>query len=142
MKQRIQKGADGSKAFIGWYDSQRDEECAFTKATDGKTRCLPQVPYATVGPYYSNATCTSPLYLATKGCAAPKLVLLQEGGDQCGFPRAAAVKYTTNKIPESAQIYVGGASCTATAQPNTYDFYGIGATVPPGDFVEGSEERL
>lgn len=142
LKQRVQKGADGSKAFVGWYDSQREEECTFMKASDNKLRCLPNVPYANLS-YYSNDTCTSPVALVAKGCAAPKHVLQQVESDKCSATRAVEVRYTTNKLGDTAQVYVKGpGTCTATAQPGTSDFYGVGAVVQPTDFVEGFEERL
>ena len=142
LKRRVYKGVDGSQQFAGWFDSSRNEDCAFTKAEDGKMRCLPSVPY---GPsaYFSDSTCTNPAHAVTKGCVAPKLVLAPSESDACSSPRATAVKYTTNKIPQAAQVYVGApGACSAIDQPPHLDFYGIGAKLDPALFVEGAEERL
>lgn len=42
-------GADGSKQFRNWYDSQLGHDCYFNPASDGQTRCLP----------YGNVACSA-----------------------------------------------------------------------------------
>src|SRR5262249_36764419 len=31
--------ADGARQFVGWYDSQRKEDCSFDVAEDGQMHC-------------------------------------------------------------------------------------------------------
>jgi len=59
LKARYYVGEDGSRQFVGWYDSQRKEECSFLSAGDGETRCLPAGAYP-IG-VYSDANCTTPI---------------------------------------------------------------------------------
>src|SRR5215212_7630887 len=43
LKAKVRTGEDGTKEYISgiWYDAERQEECAFTTAADGKERCMP-----------------------------------------------------------------------------------------------------
>ena len=59
-------GADGSREFIGFLDTQRNEHCSFTwvgyRAEDGTTRCLPQENLASLSEsYFADSSCTQPL---------------------------------------------------------------------------------
>jgi hypothetical protein len=59
---------DGTKVWRGWWDSQRNEECSFAFACDGKSRCLPAVDAADA---FSDAQCTSPLEIVFPGTCGP-----------------------------------------------------------------------
>lgn len=64
--------ADGARyaftQFVGWFDSQRNEECAPAVASDGITRCLP-VASAINDTFFDDAACTIPLAIASApGC--------------------------------------------------------------------------
>ena len=41
LKASYYVGADGSKEFIGLYDSQLGVNCSFYSASDGTSRCMP-----------------------------------------------------------------------------------------------------
>jgi hypothetical protein len=94
LKGKYLLGSDGSKQYqqtalgsgIGtnqlyvqavWYDSQRQEDCIFTTASDGQTRCVPVGYEGNV--YYSDAQCTQLathiLGIPPQGCtwAKPKI---------------------------------------------------------------------
>ncbi|HEY8074056.1 MAG TPA: hypothetical protein VIF62_08105, partial [Labilithrix sp.] len=103
----------------GWFDTKRSQACsAFADAT-GTLRCMPNGNSATT--YYSDATCTQPLY--------------QDYAAACGVPPPAQVElmvvdHTT--CPAHYRVYEKGASYTGTV----YEKYGIGActtttTLPP-----------
>ena len=41
LRARIHLGSDGSREFVGWFDNQKNVNCAFQTASDGKAHCLP-----------------------------------------------------------------------------------------------------
>lgn len=45
LRARYYVGEDGSRQFVGWHDKERNEDCSFSVAEDGKTRCLPPSAY-------------------------------------------------------------------------------------------------
>jgi hypothetical protein len=95
LKAKRYVGADGSKQFVTWFDSARNEDCYFSSASDGKTRCLPTGPY--VGVYFSNATCTTRLAYQGVGCAAPKYATVPHN--------AACAPYAGNAIYDISAKY-------------------------------------
>jgi hypothetical protein len=156
-----QVGADGAqqvtKAFAGWFDTQRNEYCYPTLAGDGQQRCLPSdtggpgVGSASTGggfALYSDAACTKPIIAVQldPGCSS---------SPTCGGCNPPAPKYFrtensacsaspgTHLFPVGAQlspsvVYFGqGASCfqqSPTADTLFYD--GTSTTeIPPTSFV-------
>ncbi len=49
---------DGAKMFLGWFDAERQENCSFRLASDGKVRCLPDGPRV-VKVAYEDPSCSS-----------------------------------------------------------------------------------
>ncbi len=41
IRARVAKTPDGAQAFMGWFDSQIEQDCTFLSSADGVTRCLP-----------------------------------------------------------------------------------------------------
>jgi hypothetical protein len=142
LKAKYRSGADGSKAYLpgSWYDSQRQESCAFYRASDGKERCLPlEEGYAQAGFYFTDAACTVPLAIAPLGCA-PKYALGTTGESCYGSSGGYAYKISSigaNVSP--AMIYSkSGADCYGGQASQSIAYYTVGAEVPPSSFVEGS----
>jgi hypothetical protein len=85
LKANYYAGSDGSQQFLAtFHDTMRNEDCAFSTASDGSIRCLPtQGPPASpsnYAVYYADAACTQPI-LALGNCSgntAPRYV--QVGG--------------------------------------------------------------
>lgn len=111
-------GADGSREFAGWYDSERDEDCAFRKI-DSVARCLPQMHQSSDRNYepYADAACTRPLGGKTRDAGAGR------GGNPLReytlifgsvFPDNQTRMYVHGDVsaagsvpqPEMAQVYV------------------------------------
>jgi hypothetical protein len=70
LKIRYLEGADGSKQFVGWYDSMRDDVCTHTRHADGRVRCLPPAGATVLN--YSDSSCIVRIAHGTKGAPAPK----------------------------------------------------------------------
>jgi len=67
LKARWLVGADGSKSLVAgeWLDTVTSQRCAYSTATDGALRCLPDAFSPADGVnaaiFYSDSACTSPL---------------------------------------------------------------------------------
>lgn len=142
LRARFYRATDGSKQWAGaWWDSAREEECTFRRASDGKLRCLPATSGGSTG-YFANSTCTEPLYLVQGVCAAePVRFFTRTPTAGCNYPElyAAGAEYT------SAQMYAGEpGNCSAYPHPyrdsSFYKLYRGGAAVNLADYVEASVE--
>jgi hypothetical protein len=135
-----------------WFDTLRDEPCAFQAAGDGKTRCIPAslaVRDASGGSYFQDSGCAVPLGFTLRTVAAscgatvlpappaPKYVLTSAAGATCG---GQSVRVLGAQIAPSASVYIkSGVSCVpTTAQPAFYDYFAIGTEIPPTAFVEST----
>ena len=135
LRARLYVGADGSKQFIGFYDSQRQENCYPRAAGDGKTRCMPE---ALAAAYFADAGCIQQVGITAKGCAPPEYGSTGETSS-CGTPVATIHALGPKSNPAQVYNQAGGAGCLPfDASP--YDVYAVGASVPHADFVEVTEE--
>lgn len=143
LKAKYRTGDDGSKAYLPgvWFDSQRQEDCSFGSADDGKERCLPTAEsYAALnGYYFSDAGCTVPVAYAGGGCA-PKYVIGNGGSGCYGSPTAYTSQiFKVGAKLNQATLYIkSGASCTSTPAAATLDYFKVGAEVAPSSFVAGT----
>jgi hypothetical protein len=77
LRARYLASSDGSKEFVGWYDSMVGVDCKYGQATDGQTRCLPATFTLQTGgscdgtigsnPWYLDAQCTQPVQVKPLG---------------------------------------------------------------------------
>ncbi len=135
LKATFLVGADGSKAYVAgvWFDSQRNEDCAFGTAGDGQNRCLPN---GVSGEMFADSACTQPIIALPTGCATPTYAVVQASGT-CAAVVAGNHIYNVGASTNPMALYVqNGASCfsAGTGQPG-YDYYTIGAEVPATSFV-------
>jgi len=153
-------GSDGShgRTLVGWYDGQRKEECEFTPASDGTTRCMPTVIDYAEG--YRDASCTAPYVRIAKGATLPKYVELETlpvptadpskpiGAMSETSPRRIAPIGT--EIPEPTTTYGHeDGKCVKRAVYDDGDAiepwgttYTVGAEIPPAEFVAGTVETI
>ncbi len=133
----VYQGGDGSevRAWTGrWMDTDRGEECEASHiAADGRRRCLPAsaVEPAQAG-WWTDAKCTTPLYVRPKSAPAAKYFLLPVagGGDAVRvipvLSTFGGAAYTTT----SGTCLPGAVSAIVGTAVNT------GPEVAPGAFVE------
>ena len=146
LKARYYLGADGSKQFIGWRDTMRNEDCYIAKAEDGQLHCMP-IAGAAAATYFGDKECTAqPLTVVAKAsqacanvaAAAPTTMYLAEA---CGANRTL---YTVGQTPVVAVFQKTGANCTALPQVllDTYNFFPLMAPVaaPASAFVAATEQ--
>jgi len=138
LKARYYEGEDGSKQFIGWWDSQRQEDCVMVPAKDGKLRCLPAANVAITG--YADANCSVPVVTVRKGCAAPSAAIVMEtsGNVSCSLGYAYAA-YGVDPAKFTGTLYGGSPSTckVTTGEPyaETMDFHRLSSEIPPTSFV-------
>jgi len=125
---------DGTKQWIGWFDSERKEDCYFYVAGDGQTRCLPPTGLLAHG-YFSDAACSLELAPAEPSpCGSAQKYIIKQSAQLCGLTKtqvfATGAKFSGVKV-----YYVNGASCQSETIPSGYEFYAFGQEIPPTDFV-------
>lgn len=72
LKKRVIEAEDGTRQFVGWFDSARGENCTFIQGPDGVQRCMPtELVHKITGPsgldvvVYTDASCTNAVYLTS-----------------------------------------------------------------------------
>ena len=136
-------GADNSKEFLGWFDSQRNEPCYFSRAGDGMMRCLPSG--GNTNTFYLDAGCTQRVVYFFKGsCPATPLygAVGVPGNPASCTPGGNAIHSVGAQIgPQSIYVMDAGAGiCVAISAADwasSYDVYVLGAEIPPTQFVAG-----
>lgn len=143
LKARYYVGEDGSKQFVGWHDSQRNEDCGFSKAGDGVLRCLPSAGASEAG-IFSDSGCTQPLAIAANCTTGAKYATVATLS--CGA--LASVRVFSLGSPVTPTVAYAGtpAACTMypaaslTSLEMTNAIYPVGAEVAPSSFVSATEQ--
>jgi hypothetical protein len=139
LKARMYSAEDGAKQFIGWRDSQRNEDCNILTASDGKLRCLPSDVAGVFAGYFGDAGCTQPLAIRAKGCGAPKYISATSSGGTCG----AAARYTISTAGAAvSNVWAGSpGSCNPALAGIValWDWYSVGSAIDPASFVAATE---
>lgn len=135
LKPKFRKGEDGAKEYLAgiWWDSQRQEDCSFTLAGDGKMRCLPA---GSDFRYFVDAQCQTPMVMMQGACSAPKYGISATEA-ACGLDAPTTHVYAIGGPTSPAMIYgKSGSSCFAIG-PTTPDwqYYSVGAEIPADSFV-------
>jgi hypothetical protein len=138
LKARTYNAEDGSQQFIGWFDSQRNENCGFQMAADGKIRCLPSGTSVEAG-FFGDTGCTQPLATMQTGCAPPASYALADASDP-GACEPRRFKVLTLGAKHAGDAYRGApGSCIKNTLPVGTDLYDTGAEVPASSLVAATE---
>jgi hypothetical protein len=120
----------------GWHDNERDTDCTFMVASDGRTRCLPTGGQAR-------------LFFGDNACKAPSRVAAPTK-PSCGAPGSAFALVTSGTCPSTTRVFALGterrdlpSASTETAPGRcvrvTSLSGGLDATeIDPTQFVEGT----
>lgn len=139
LKARWDVGADGSRAFAGWFDTQIGAECSYAMASDGKRRCLPEAPAGFL--QFTDDKCTyGYLVLPDSTCSVPAHVK-DAKQSACGETHVYKVGAAVPPPPPLVYQHSGGGACIqgTAGQPGTY--YELGPAVDPGTFAESMAEQ-
>jgi hypothetical protein len=136
-----QVAEDGAKQFLfQWRDTQRNEDCSFGLAGDGVLRCMPGTAI-NFGGYFSDADCTQRLFyqVANSACVV-------QGSTLGTLTESAGCEYRSRRfivtpITRPAMIHVlSNGTCTETPSTTSFDYFAVGAEVPPSSFVAASNQ--
>lgn len=140
LKMQVYTSADGAVAPNGFWDSKRQEPCVVVPDSQGTLRCLPSFSLSAPSIGYTDATCTTPLFVAaTTGCI-PKYGYTY-GPQQCSGLQGGMLNYvihTLAPMPTPATIYYKNSTtgaCTAGAPVDGYRYY-TGPRIPDTEFAE------
>jgi hypothetical protein len=93
----------------GWHDMERNVDCTFAKASDGKIRCLPSGGGGLV--FYTDNACKASTRIAAvtgqRGCAeTPKFIRVADGAATCApnQPGQPPVQ-TTNGVDVTTRVF-------------------------------------
>lgn len=82
--------ASTEELVAGWHDSERNVDCTFVKASDGKMRCLPTGASGVV-------------FFTDTACKAPTLVAVRGGPLSCAQAASKYVRVTPNPTTNPGQ---------------------------------------
>ena len=139
LKARHYVGADGSKQFVGWRDTMRNEDCTFSKADDGMIRCIPSASYSSD---FADAGCSQPLgsgYTNT-GTACPGQTVVTP--TYFAALSCSGYKYykTGAAVTTPAMVYIGApGACIGRAPQAGYTYYAL-TPIAASEFAAATEQ--
>jgi hypothetical protein len=162
LKRKFRLGDDGSKEYEQvvvqvsggtttsvrgvWYDSERQDDCVFMTAGDGKQRCLPLGYQGAL--QYSDSQCTkaaAPVPAAPAGCpmSIPKYVVTIDASAVCPQPLLELSNhvYTVGSFLGQITLYykTSNGSCAAGGGPPPNQLiYELTQEVDVTSFVQAS----
>jgi hypothetical protein len=142
LKQRIRKTADGAETFLGWRDTQINQDCAFKTASDGELRCLP-TNVAARGAFYIDSGCTQPAVAQQTNACTQAAYASDEDSSTC--PARTKLHALGTALANGATYYyqaAPGSPCeTRTAGAVGTTIYPLGAEVTATDFVKATVSK-
>jgi len=120
LKIRYYEATDGARQFLGWYDTQRKEDCnVFTLPTPGAFQCVPGHMLAVSS--FKDAGCTVPLGVSVTGTEK--------------YIRNGAA-FAERGAQHTGGLYSGKpGSCFAGTPIAGYTYWEFGTAVPSDAFV-------
>jgi hypothetical protein len=131
-------GADGSKHYLGLYDSSLKVTCDYATMSDGNLHCVPTQMklLAELGSLYSDSGCTVPLATAVMNGCVPTYIVSNVAQSNC----APATTHVFAVGPAFTSTFYQGypGNCNQWVGAPTAPVYQVGAEMPPSAFVSGT----
>jgi hypothetical protein len=133
----------GAREVVAFHDMERNEDCTFQRAENGKTRCLPPTVQANQSGLFSDAACKVPAFTAVPPTCADTVkyaVTITYGGN-CSTGDVSELRKLGDPATPTYTLGPSGCSPSSTLPPSP----GRPVTVPVGDvvpwtsFVEATE---
>jgi hypothetical protein len=133
LKAKYRTGEDGSKEYLSslWYDSERQEDCTFATAADGKERCMPS-SQATIT-FFADAACMQPLAVGSAACAPKYAMTFEQSTCSAAVVRIYSIGATTT--PAKLYVSANGTCINAGPADPASVYYHVGAEVLAASFV-------
>jgi hypothetical protein len=130
--------ANGEKPGLvpGWRDTERNVDCTFRTASDGKLRCLPATTKATL--FFTDGACTSPSRVALFTeipCTGSSGFALVQSATCPVTTRVFALAGGPHDVPNASTETAPGRCAAFASLTRAYD----ATEVDPTQFVEGTE---
>lgn len=148
LKRRVITAADGGKQTVGWFDAERQEDCAFRTGPDGVMRCMPtELVSDRLGiksndlVLYTDAACTVAVYVArvprTGECNERLRYIFQgpESLDNCPGDYYYAYKIGEPTTLGGGALHIKRESGCHLFNPQSADYVYSAAQVPADAFV-------
>jgi hypothetical protein len=133
----------GARELVGFFDTERNEECTFQRADDGRMRCLPSsFSYGEVG-MFSDAACQTPLAVPQGACTGDATYAVSSVYES-GCTNTARARSVRKVVGQATASYVStGGGCTAQAgfTPSAR-FVALGEVIPWTAFLEAVETTV
>jgi len=130
----------GARELLGFFDTARNEDCAFQRTADGRLRCLPRFLQGFTGSTFADATCKVPLAAVTTSCTAGfgYVATISAGG--CSSTAGVATIRPVVRFPSESYVSAGGV-CQARSPSNgaTATAVEVGEPIPLDQFVAAEE---
>ncbi|MCA9646486.1 MAG: hypothetical protein H6718_10135 [Polyangiaceae bacterium] len=138
-------GQDGSRQFVGWHDTQRNEDCTMRNTKEGP-RCLPVLAAADIVDWdsneYSDPECTVVAYNARSYRCEGTVYLVEGSTDECrandALPSDTDFRvWQMDQLqqPTIYQISYDTDRCQPKALEQGRDYFVKGPEVPLTDFA-------
>jgi hypothetical protein len=126
---------DGTRRYTGLFDTKLQVACSFSKAEDGKVRCLP-MDTADAANVFADMNCMQPLgHVDAQWCTTPKYGMQPQQAAGCA---AGPIVYALGASVNLATIYnPAGANCNPSPAAGQ-KLFDLGSKVAPTEFVEGT----
>ena len=135
IKTRTINTADGAKGFAGWLDTQLGVECAFMRAADGETRCIPIGGRGVVPGYFADSGCSTPVLLAMPDCLEPTNTYVIRSSSTCPLTYTV-LSDLRESVPADGKYWTGiPGNCTGVALPAGWHLFDRWTVVPPSTFA-------
>lgn len=146
IRRRFAVTSEGVRAWVGFYDTTLDLECAFSAAPDGSSRCLPAVRSIS-DEYFTDAACSEPAYTlgAVDRCTPAPYLRKHVPAQGCGMPSRYELYEIGETVPPGGTIYTregAGGTCTELSAPPDVPLYRPGAAVDVTPFMEGTRTTV
>lgn len=136
-------GDDGSRTFVGTYDSEREEECVWTYATDGSRRCLPIGGVASAYPQFTDSACTLRIFQRTTTCSNLGLNYIPVNGGCSETPYLYELHTLSAPLTAGTVTYgMSDDSCVEVSviPDNIYTYHSSTGAIPPSSFARGTTQ--
>jgi hypothetical protein len=136
LKANYYAGSDGSQQFLAtFHDTMRNEDCAFSTASDGTIRCLPiagGASGATVSEYsvyYADAACTQPVVAVSDCTGNTTPTYVSVGGAPFGGGKNTPALYKVgSKVSVAAGYQLSYQGGPGVMGPNACGVLGLAMT--------------
>lgn len=138
LKARYYAGADGSRQFLNWLDSEFDAECYFTDTGDGTLRCIPWASVSTTA-HFADSQCKQLLFsLPSAACGTSPTIARALIPNTFGTCAQQYKYYQPGTKTAPVQVYaLSGANCISQPVDAKRTYWFAGAELPISSFVSG-----